>query len=417
MGFCPFYGVTPKISSPLSRRCGGCEFHATDLDIANGLKNGRHECFADKLGWKDDELNQPTIFDIWNLHFTKKEKLINAGRIAMSDVTADDIGIKTDDNPGLTASERQWKQVEMVQNGELGPWIDKAGLLAEVQTWKHPLHFIDFETITTAIPFHKGITPYEIVAFQFSHHIVHQDGTIEHKGEYINTEQGAFPSYDFLRRLKDDLDGDEGTIFRYAPHENTVLNSIYRQLQMDPDEIADRDDLCDFIKSITTSVRESPEKWKGERNMVDMLELVKWFYYEPSTNGSNSIKYVLPSTLSVSKALQDKYSQPIYGAEGGIPSKNFENWTWVQIEDGKVSDPYKSLPKMFENMTDKDSTILSSDEIREGGAAMTAYARMQFEEMSDEERDEIRKALLKYCELDTLAMVMIYEGWMDVVEN
>jgi len=40
---------------------------------------------------------------------------------------------------------------------------------------------------------------------------------------------------------------------------------------------------------------------------------------------------------------------------------------------------------------------------------MTAYSRMQFTEMTDIESQEIQKALLKYCELDTLAMVMIWE--------
>jgi hypothetical protein len=40
---------------------------------------------------------------------------------------------------------------------------------------------------------------------------------------------------------------------------------------------------------------------------------------------------------------------------------------------------------------------------------------MQFEDMSDYERSELRQALLKYCELDTLAMVMIYEGWKDLL--
>lgn len=59
--------------------------------------------------------------------------------------------------------------------------------------------------------------------------------------------------------------------------------------------------------------------------------------------------------------------------------------------------------------------LTEEDEIREGGAAMTAYARLQFEEMSDYEREAIRAALLKYCELDTLAMVMIYEGWRELV--
>lgn len=28
----------------------------------------------------------------------------------------------------------------------------------------------------------------------------------------------------------------------------------------------------------------------------------------------------------------------------------------------------------------------------------------------------VRQALLRYCELDTLAMVMIWEAWLDVVQ-
>jgi len=48
---------------------------------------------------------------------------------------------------------------------------------------------------------------------------------------------------------------------------------------------------------------------------------------------------------------------------------------------------------------------------------MTAYAKMQFTEMSDEERDKVVYALLKYCELDTFAMVLLWEGlahWISV---
>ena len=88
------------------------------------------------------------------------------------------------------------------------------------------------------------------------------------------------------------------------------------------------------------------------------------------------------------------------------------------MEDEKVIDPYKLLPKMFQDIGDKDFALLSEDdELRDGGAALTAYARLQFEEMKEYERAEIRKALLKYCELDTLAMVMIYEGWKDLISQ
>ena len=50
----------------------------------------------------------------------------------------------------------------------------------------------------------------------------------------------------------------------------------------------------------------------------------------------------------------------------------------------------------------------------DGGAASTAYAKMQFTEMNVIERTALRDALLKYCELDTLAMVMLYEHWMEI---
>ena len=73
---------------------------------------------------------------------------------------------------------------------------------------------------------------------------------------------------------------------------------------------------------------------------------------------------------------------------------------------------------MFTDITDENTLFLLSEngELNEGGAALMAYARMQFEEMSDYEREEIKKALLKYCELDTMAMVMIYESWKDNIK-
>ena len=154
--------------------------------------------------------------------------------------------------------------------------------------------------------------------------------------------------------------------------------------------------------------------------MVDMLELVKRYYYDPYTRGSNSIKQVLPAILNSSKYLQEKYSKPVYGGDGPIKSLNFPPQTWVQFGDtGKVIDPYKLLPKMFDGISDKDFQKLMSDEddVRDGGAAMTAYAKLQYEEMSDYERNEIRSALLRYCELDTLAMVMIYEGWREMLSE
>ncbi len=38
-----------------------------------------------------------------------------------------------------------------------------------------------------------------------------------------------------------------------------------------------------------------------------------------------------------------------------------------------------------------------------------------FEDVDEVERRMIREALLRYCELDTLAMVMIVQGWREAV--
>ena len=53
------------------------------------------------------------------------------------------------------------------------------------------------------------------------------------------------------------------------------------------------------------------------------------------------------------------------------------------------------------------------DRIAEGGAAMMAYRRLQLTDVAPLEREAVERALLKYCELDTLAMVMLVEGWMN----
>ncbi len=44
---------------------------------------------------------------------------------------------------------------------------------------------------------------------------------------------------------------------------------------------------------------------------------------------------------------------------------------------------------------------------------MMAYAKMQFVDMAEEERAFYYNALLIIVTQDTLAMVMIYEGWRD----
>lgn len=412
--FAEKYRKNQLIEPQVSKNCKDCEFKASESEIRAGLKSGYYECFKRDLKWEESDFKDGNIFDIWN--FRKTDRYINDGKIKLSQLDIDDINPKPDGRPGISNSERQWKQVRKVKKNDSGYWLDKGNLEKEIKTWTYPLHFIDFETAMPAIPFNKGRRPYEGIAFQFSHHMVYEDGRVEHRSEYLNTEPGIFPNYEFIRELKSQLENDQGTIFRYAAHENTYLNMIYRQLKSDKSHIRDKDELCNFIREIT-QYRSGGQIIKGPRNMVDMLELVKRYYYDPYMKGSNSIKALLPAILNRSEFLKEKYSKPIYGAEGRIKSLNFKDWTWVKLEDGNVLDPYKLLPRIFDDFSDEDYETMALDqEISDGGAAMTAYSRLQFEEISNNIRESIEKGLLKYCELDTLAMVMIYEAWLSMIE-
>ncbi len=391
-----------KIKPRFIPACGKCEFH-TGSDDDPELESGRRECWSESLGWSGDDCDVPNVLNIWN--FRKKDKMIADGKILFDHLSEDDIGIKTDDEHGITVSERQWKQVQMVRDGETAHWIDREGLRAEMKKWNFPLHFIDFETSMTAIPFQRGRRPYEGVAFQFSHHIVGEDGSVDHRTEFLESAPGVFPNYNFARALRAALCEDDGTIFRYAPHENTYLNMVWTQLKADA-SVEDRDELCAFIQCITSSTGKQTEDWCGPRDMVDMWGLVKRYYFHPACpGGSTSIKHILPAVLSGSEFLKTKYSQPYF-------SRNFpEGIVWAAAKD-----PYKLLPPLFSDASPKDLDLLLSEQeegagIREGGAAMAAYLLLQFEEMSDYERAEIERSLKRYCELDTLAMVMIYEAW------
>ena len=85
--------------------------------------------------------------------------------------------------------------------------------------------------------------------------------------------------------------------------------------------------------------------------------------------------------------------------------------TWLTVKNGEIEDPYKTLKPVFDDLSQEEiETRLSGiKNIDDGGAALTAYGKIQYSNMEAWERDLIAEGLKRYCELDTLAMVMIYE--------
>ena len=315
---------------------------------------------------------------------------------------------------GMTPFERRGFQIEAnrQKTGDYIFWKDD--FEAKKHEWKYPLNMIDFETSVVALPYFKGMAPYETVAFQFSHHIMHADGRVEHHNDFISYEAGEYPNLAFVRALKASLESNGGTIFRYATHENTVLNKIKRDIAvLQPD---DQDELLDFIDEITEEEIDKKVKRRGARNMVDMADLVRKVYYSPHAGGSNSIKRILPAIIDDCPSVAERFAQPdLYGKGKAYSSRNFDSHVW--IHDEKNRDPYKTLLPLtsFEGISDEE---LFDDlgEVADGTAAMTAYNKLQWSFIGEAERLALRDALLQYCELDTLAMVMLMQGLM-ALEN
>lgn len=411
--FADAFAKDRRILPTPSPACADCQFKAQHWPAKGELKSGFHECWSSAYKWTEADFASGTVLDLW--YFTGKSKLMAQGVLKPSQVSLEDLGC--DGQPpgltGMTRKHRQWYLCKPDWPGGGDFYFDAEGFRHASAGWQFPLHCIDFETCAVAIPFLKGHRPYETTAFQFSHHIIGESGKVEHKTQWICAEPGVDPNESFVRALREALWGDSGTIFRWATHENSVLNQLRSQLLASEQPSADRDDLVAFIESITMRQGNGKEKVVGPRNMVDLCDLAEKFYFHPSTKGSNSLKKVLPALMQSSDLLRERYGQATYGGEG--VSLNFtQPIAWWQLRDGEVVDPYSLLPPVFDDVSAGELNAAEeglAEELREGGAAMAAYARLQFEDLPAGRREAIRSALLRYCELDTLAMVMAVQAW------
>jgi Domain of unknown function(DUF2779) len=413
MHFAAAYREDRQLAPRPGAVCGSCEFKAASPPEAGEARSGFHECWSAAFGWTAADFVGGTVLDLWNLR--KKDTLIARGVLKPATLTLEDLGFDgaKPGIEGMTQKHRQWYQCSRDWPGGGDFFFDAGSMAAAMREWRYPLHFIDFETCAVAIPFAHGHRPYETVAFQFSHHVMHEDGRVEHRSQFLEATPGVDPCTPFLRALRDALAGDAGTVFRWATHENTVLNHLRHQLLADPAPPADAADLVSFIDSLTTR-KDADATVIGPRNMVDLCKLAERHFFHPATKGSSSLKKVLPALMQSSVFLRDRYGQPVYGSEA-VPSLNLTRpMAWWIERDGQIQDPYSLLPPVFDDFSPEEVEAIDAGfapELQEGGAAMAAYARLQFEEIDTREREAIRHALLRYCELDTLAMVMAVQAW------
>ena len=319
---------------------------------------------------------------------------------------------KTSTTVGMSRKERQWYHVQSSfhNRGNVNVILDRDYLHKVLSEYEYPYHFIDFETIAPVLPFTINKHPYEPIAFQFSHHILHEDGTTtQHATEFIHTIPGVCPNIHFLNTISDTFQNryTNGTIFRWGAHENTILRSIYASTI---DEM-DRPPVTSMERFFGTGFSDDGSNLSDvgiiQDGMVDLMSIILKGYYVNGSNGSASIKSLLLPTLQYSTHLRDLYEGPNYS------STNFKNMQWW-VESlpgsGQPIDPYKLLQMAnnFDNDTDYNSN--SNSVVAHGGDAIAAYSMLQRYDIDMNARQQIEKSLLRYCELDTLAMVMIVQA-------
>lgn len=136
-------------------------------------------------------------------------------------------------------------------------------------TFGHPRYYLDFETVQFAVPRWPGTRPYQQVVFQWSCHVEHASGELEHRA-FLDTS-GESPLRAAAEALLAGL-GDSGPVFVYHDFEK------WRLVEM----AAAFPDLAPRLEALTG-------------RLVDLLRLTRQHYRHPALNGSYSLKTVLPT--------------------------------------------------------------------------------------------------------------------------
>ena len=282
-----------------------------------------HTCDFYGYCWKDMPKNN-SVFDL-SYAMGKQWKLFADG-IFTIDAIPEDYPLGT----------RAAMQVKHHKSGDIK--IDKPKIKEFLDTIEYPINFFDFETFQNAIPRFDNQRPYEQVPFQYSLHVLHEDGTLEHK-EFLGDENSD-PRELLIKQMLQDITS-KGSIVAYnQSFEITQIKNLAKNFPQ-------------YSKELLALI---------ERFVDLAYSFQSKHYYHPNFKGKYSIKIVLPT--------------------------------------------------LFPNDNELDYKKLGS--IQNGGDAMDTFANLHL--LKDKsKRDVIRKDLLAYCRLDTLAMVRIWEKLHQIV--
>jgi hypothetical protein len=203
-----------------------------------------------------DTLPANSVFNLYRMGKNARA-LYDSGIVIMKDVPAD-----------YELSEHQKIQVESARSGNVH--VDMKNIAAWLRELKYPLQFLDFETINPALPLFEGMRPFQRVPFQFSLHIMQDDGKLEHYHYLAGKDD---PRDEFMKQLKFRLLATGSIVVYNMSFEKAVLSETAAAI----------DGYSDWVNCILP-------------NFVDLIVPFRNFwYYNPLQQGSNSIKDVLPA--------------------------------------------------------------------------------------------------------------------------
>ena len=210
--------------------------------------------------WKN--VSDGSIHNLVRISDKKRIDLADAGVELLKDIP---------DSFELT--EAQLVQVMVAKADKAHVEADKIN--EQLRTLRWPLHFLDYETISYAIPKYLLTSPYQQLPFQYSLHIQKAPGGEVEHFEFLHRENSD-PRKPFVESLLSNIDGESGSIVVYhAGFERNITDSMK---QIAPELSGAFDEINARMWDLETS-------------------FAKRWYCHPAFKGSSSIKYVLPALV------------------------------------------------------------------------------------------------------------------------
>lgn len=355
--------------APLGLHCAKCEYRVATDESMNGFR----EC------WGPLAPDGPSVLDLYMFGLTKHdgEKLgdvmIANGRTGLDEVDPARL-VKKDGTP-TSYSTRQLIQIEHTRRRE--SWLDPA-LATAIAKVSYPLHFIDFETSALAVPYHQGMRPYQSIGFQWSCHTIRAPGAVPEHREWLNVVD-LWPAVEFIDSLRRAI-GDDGTVLIWSKYERTILRQQREQLEA---RGLATPELMQWLEPLA-------DKDHPDTRLLDQHKLCERHYFHPEMHGKTSIKWVLDAIWQNDPEVR----------------RQFAEWMGGDAYDVAAGlGPYDAMPRVVVG-----DTVLN---VADGTGAMRAYQAMLYGDPVDRDRhaEQWAELLRRYCKLDTLAMVLIWEHW------